>query len=63
MAGLVLAIKTEVGAQVAVGDELIVLEAMKMENTIAAHTAGTVRSIKVQAQQTVNQGDLLVEVA
>ncbi len=63
MAGLVLSVKVQVGAQVAVGDELLVLEAMKMENAITAASAGSVKSIAVQPQQTVNQGDLLVEIA
>jgi biotin carboxyl carrier protein len=61
MAGLVLSIKVQVGDQVNAGDELLMLEAMKMENAITAHRAGTVKRIAVEAQQVVNQGDVLVE--
>jgi len=62
MAGLVLAVKVKVGDAVEVGTEVLVLEAMKMENAIITDTAGTVSAIHVQAQQTVNQGDVMVEI-
>jgi glutaconyl-CoA decarboxylase len=51
-----------VGATVKTGDELLVLEAMKMENAITATRDGTVKRIAVQPQQTVKQGDLLLEI-
>lgn len=63
MAGLVLGIKVKTGDQVSVGDELLSLEAMKMENAITAERAGTVKRIVVEANQVVNQGDLLLELA
>jgi glutaconyl-CoA/methylmalonyl-CoA decarboxylase subunit gamma len=63
MAGLVLSVKVKVGDQVAAGDELLVLEAMKMENAITAHRSGTVKRVAVDAQQVVNQDDVLVEIA
>ena len=43
------------------GDGLVVLEAMKMEHTLRAHGAGTVREIRSAPGQQVDVGDLLVE--
>jgi acetyl-CoA/propionyl-CoA carboxylase biotin carboxyl carrier protein len=62
MAGLVLSIRVKVGDQVASGDDLLMLEAMKMENAITAHRAGTIKRVAVEPQQVVNQGDVLVEI-
>jgi glutaconyl-CoA decarboxylase len=61
MAGLVLSIKCKVGDQVNAGDELLMLEAMKMENAITAHRSGTVKRVAVEPHQVVNQDDVLVE--
>ena len=51
-----------VGDAVAVGQAVLVLEAMKMENHINAETGGTVREVRVQAGDTVGTGDVLVVV-
>jgi biotin carboxyl carrier protein len=51
---------TEVGAEVAAGDTLLILEAVKMENEIQAECAGIVREIKVAAGNTVQADDVLV---
>jgi glutaconyl-CoA/methylmalonyl-CoA decarboxylase subunit gamma len=61
MAGLVLSIKCKVGDQVNAGDELLMLEAMKMENAITAHRSGVVKRIAVEPHQVVNQDDVLLE--
>ena len=53
--GTITAINVKVGDSVAVGDVVIVLEAMKMQNNIEAENAGTVTSILV------NQGDSVME--
>ena len=53
--GTINAINVKVGDTVAVGDVVIVLEAMKMQNNIESEYAGTVTSI------TVNQGDSVME--
>ena len=53
--GTINAINVKVGDKVAVGDIVIVLEAMKMQNNIEAESAGTVTSILV------NQGDSVME--
>ena len=60
MPGLVIGVPVEVGASVARGQTVVVLEAMKMENDLAAPKAGTIKEIKVSRGQTVNQGDVLV---
>ena len=50
MPGTILAVKVSEGQQVSAGDVLFILEAMKMENEIAAPVSGTVKKI------TVNKG-------
>ena len=50
-----------VGDVVAEGDGLVVLEAMKMEHTLRALGAGTVRAVDSAPGQQVDVGDLLVE--
>ena len=58
----VISIDTEVGAEVAVGETLLVMESMKMEIPITAPTAGTVTRIGVAIGDVVQEGDLLVEI-
>ncbi len=60
--GIILGIAVEVGSKVKIGDSLLVLEAMKMENTIIAESSGTVKAILVKPQSTVLQGDTLLEI-
>ena len=47
MQGTVLKVNAEVGDEVAAGQVLVVVEAMKMENEIVAHDAGRVEEIAV----------------
>ncbi|MFO0750008.1 MAG: acetyl-CoA carboxylase biotin carboxylase subunit [Myxococcota bacterium] len=60
MPGKVHAVKVQVGDQVAAGDPLVVLEAMKMEHTLEAPAAGTVVEVLVQAGDTVQADQELV---
>ena len=60
MPGLVLGIPLEVGAAVARGQAVVVLEAMKMENDLPSPIAGTIKEVRASTGQTVNQGDVLV---
>ncbi|QFU83826.1 acetyl-CoA carboxylase biotin carboxylase subunit [Natronorubrum aibiense] len=60
MQGTILDIEVEVGDEVAAGDVLVVLEAMKMENDIVASSGGTVSEIAVEEDQSVDMGDVLV---
>jgi acetyl-CoA/propionyl-CoA carboxylase, biotin carboxylase, biotin carboxyl carrier protein len=59
MQGTIVKVLVEVGQQVEVGQGVVVLEAMKMENQIAAEKAGTVKEIKVEPGQTVGGGDVV----
>jgi acetyl-CoA/propionyl-CoA carboxylase biotin carboxyl carrier protein len=62
MQGTIVKVLVEVGATVDVGDALLVLEAMKMENHINAETAGTVTELRVQAGDAVGTGDILARI-
>jgi biotin carboxyl carrier protein len=60
MTGRVIRVNVAPGDQVKEGDILLVLEAMKMENEIAAPVAGTVKVVSVAAGARVAEGDPLV---
>ena len=62
MPGRVLALDVSVGTAVAVGDRLLVLEAMKMEHRLVAKVAGTVRAVHVGEGDQVGDGMVLVEI-
>ncbi len=62
MPGTVLRVAVEVGAQVAEGDVLLVLEAMKMEHAVRAPAAGTVTVLAVQVGGQVDAGTVLAVV-
>ncbi|MCP5464949.1 MAG: acetyl-CoA carboxylase biotin carboxyl carrier protein subunit [Deltaproteobacteria bacterium] len=62
MPGKVLDVKVNVGDDVAVGDALVVVEAMKMQNELKAEVAGKVAEICVEAGQSVEGGTLLLKV-
>jgi acetyl-CoA/propionyl-CoA carboxylase, biotin carboxylase, biotin carboxyl carrier protein len=63
MQGTIVKIMVAVGDTVEVGQAVVVLEAMKMENQITAEKAGTVKEIKVAVGDTVGGGDTVVVVA
>ena len=60
MPGLVLRVFVAPGQNIGVGDPLVVVEAMKMENELRAEESGTVGTVEVEEGSTVNQNDLLV---
>ena len=60
MQGTIVKVNVEVGQTVAIGDSVVVLEAMKMENQIAAEKAGKVAKVNVKQGDTVGSGDVLV---
>jgi acetyl/propionyl-CoA carboxylase alpha subunit len=62
MPGSVVRVLVEAGATVAKGDPLVVLEAMKMEHTVASPAEGTVSEVRVSAGQQVDAGAVLVVV-
>ena len=61
MPGRVISIMVRPGASVSAGDELCVLEAMKMEQSIRAARDGVVKAIHVQPMDSVSANDLLME--
>jgi biotin carboxyl carrier protein len=61
--GIVLSLDIKVGDVINIGDRLLVLEAMKMENNITSEKAGTVSAIHVKVGQQVLQDEILLELA
>lgn len=61
MPGLVVRVEIALGDTVSVGQGLVIIEAMKMENELKAATAGVVSRIHVQPGQVVDKGTVLVE--
>jgi biotin carboxyl carrier protein len=59
MPGKVVRVLLEAGAQVAAGDGVVVVEAMKMQNEMKSPKAGTVSALNAQVGATVNAGDVL----
>ena len=62
MPGIVVSLPVKLGQTVVEGEVLAVVEAMKMENKVAAAFAGTVTAINCRLNESVNAGDLLVTV-
>ncbi|KAM9049647.1 propionyl-CoA carboxylase alpha chain isoform 2-T3 [Megaptera novaeangliae] len=61
MPGVVVAVSVKPGDLVAEGQEICVIEAMKMQNSMTAGKTGKVKSVHCKAGDTVAEGDLLVE--
>jgi acetyl-CoA carboxylase biotin carboxyl carrier protein len=62
MAGTVFKVLVQVNDRIEPGQDVIVLESMKMEIPIQAETAGTVTVIKVEEGEFVNEGGVLLEI-
>ncbi|GLZ38557.1 acetyl/propionyl/methylcrotonyl-CoA carboxylase subunit alpha [Actinokineospora sp. NBRC 105648] len=62
MQGTIVKIAVEDGQQVAAGDLVVVLEAMKMENPVTAHKAGTITGLGVGQGETVTTGSVICEI-
>ena len=60
MPGTIIEVLVSPGDEVVEGQELLILEAMKMENDIASQVAGTVKEIRVQKGSEVSTGDVLM---
>ncbi len=60
--GTILKINVSVGDTVTEGQDLLIMEAMKMENQVKAGKGGEVTSIKVNVGDTVLQDDVLIEI-
>ncbi|NJN45339.1 MAG: acetyl-CoA carboxylase biotin carboxyl carrier protein subunit [Candidatus Competibacteraceae bacterium] len=61
LSGVVFKILVKVGDSITTGQDLIILEAMKMETNIVAAGPGTIRNIPVAEGDAVSQGQLLIE--
>jgi len=59
MQGTVLAVEVAEGDEVEAGQVICIVEAMKMENEIAAHRAGVVRELSVEPGQAVSSGQVI----
>ncbi|WP_420795012.1 acetyl/propionyl/methylcrotonyl-CoA carboxylase subunit alpha [Gordonia neofelifaecis] len=62
MQGTVVKVAVGEGDEVAEGDLVVVLEAMKMENPVTAHKAGTITGLSAEAGAAVTQGTVLLEI-
>ncbi|MGY0481016.1 acetyl/propionyl/methylcrotonyl-CoA carboxylase subunit alpha [Mycobacteroides abscessus] len=62
MQGTVVKVAVEEGQEVEAGELIVVLEAMKMENPVTAHKAGTVTGLSVEAGIAITQGTVIAEI-
>jgi biotin carboxyl carrier protein len=60
--GVILNVFVREGDVVKIGDKLLTLEAMKMENNVNADKQGKILSVKVRQGDSVLEGDLLIEI-
>ncbi|MDP3894410.1 biotin/lipoyl-containing protein, partial [Nocardioides sp.] len=62
MQGTIVKVAVTDGQEVAEGDAIVVLEAMKMEQPLKAHKAGTVTGLDAEVGATVTQGAVICEI-
>jgi len=62
MQGTVVKVTVEEGQTVAAGDQIVVVEAMKMEQPINAHKDGVVTGLKIEVGATVTSGEVIAEI-
>jgi len=60
MPGIIVSIAKKVGDKVSIGETVVVIEAMKMENNIAAPKNGIIKSIAVKPGQEIESGRLIM---
>ena len=60
MAGTIFKVLVAAGDEVQIGQDVVVLESMKMEIPIQAEAGGTVKEVKVEEGEFVNEGGVLV---
>tara|TARA_B100002003_G_scaffold216331_1_gene215790 strand:- start:2059 stop:2280 length:222 start_codon:yes stop_codon:yes gene_type:complete len=62
VAGVVLSVTASAGATVAEGDEIMVIESMKMEIPVLATGPGTLASLAVEEGEAVSEGQVLARI-
>ncbi len=62
MPGRIISVSVTVGQQVAAGEAVLVMESMKMENTISAVKDGTVTAVLVEEGDSVQHGQTMIEI-
>lgn len=60
--GIIMQVMVKEGDEVKKGTTLLIYEAMKMENKLAAEKDGVIKSVKVTPGQNILQGDVLMEI-
>ncbi len=60
MAGIVLEILVKPGDAISDGQDVVILESMKMQLPVPSNEVGTVSEVKVNAGDFVNEGDILM---
>lgn len=63
MPGTIIKVTVDSGESVSMGQTLLILEAMKMENEIKAPMAGTIKEVRTSQGTSVNAGDILIVLA
>lgn len=61
MPGLIVSVDAKPGDTISAGQQLVVIEAMKMENVIKAKSSGRLKTVHVEAGQVVEKGATLME--
>jgi acetyl-CoA carboxylase biotin carboxyl carrier protein len=61
MAGTIAHVLVQIGDKVEIGQEVVILESMKMEIAVQAEMGGRVRAVKVRAGEFVDEGSDLLE--
>lgn len=61
IAGTIFELKCKVGDKIQINQELLIIEAMKMETSIAAPIAGTIKKVNVSVGDAVREGQALVQ--
>jgi acetyl-CoA/propionyl-CoA carboxylase biotin carboxyl carrier protein len=62
MQGTIVKVAVEEGATVAAGDLVVVLEAMKMEQPLNAHKAGTITGLSAAVGEVVTSGTTICDI-
>jgi len=61
MPGRIVDILVKVGQEIQIGDDILSLEAMKMENVLKAEGTGTVKQILIKPEQIVEKGQIIIQ--